>query len=199
MSILQTPLRQLIARPFVRSLHVRRCGETWTDDVAQIAQGVHHLRAIRSFIFYFLNGIVWIADRCLLSSLTGRLRRRLCLLREGRNRWQKEVEQQQGCRITPYVHGGFSSTKWFCRELSYRGSEDWTGMLILHRRSGGCKYRDGISDCGMRISDFRLFRVLSKQNWEHLSHEVKADFQINGGIETNSGELTNNLPVYRSP
>src|SRR6185369_17610834 len=72
--ILESPLRQLIARPLVGALHAWRSGETWSNDVAQVTQRLHNLRAIHAFVFDALDRVVRVwGGRC---SLLGRQRYR---------------------------------------------------------------------------------------------------------------------------
>src|SRR5206468_4551533 len=67
MGILQTPLCERVARPFIGALHSRRRGQTRANYIAQIRERLHHLRSIQTLIANLRDRIVWIERRLLLS------------------------------------------------------------------------------------------------------------------------------------
>src|SRR5207253_5716689 len=50
MGVREAPGGELVARPFIGALEIRRAGESRSDDVGQIAQGLHYFRMVQPFI-----------------------------------------------------------------------------------------------------------------------------------------------------
>lgn len=50
MRVREAPLGELVARPLIRLLHVRRAGQSRADVVGEVAHNVHHLTVTEFFL-----------------------------------------------------------------------------------------------------------------------------------------------------
>jgi hypothetical protein len=96
--VLEAPLRKLVARPLVCALHVGRACKTRADDVRQIVQSLHQLRAVHPLVADALDWVVGVGRGLSLRARLSRGGPRRSDLLPGRGRKVCEEQRAEQCR-----------------------------------------------------------------------------------------------------